>query len=138
MLFGRQIKYIRKFEEFKATAKTVHISQKRCTNAAAMKEFKELYDPVQYYAEYHDEPGYRDDTFQVWYKTMSYNTAIDAHNNSQGKKQSRIIKLALKYSSLAMVHGLNAEKLFGTAVSESLYAEDLQGLTPEKLNDMGT
>lgn len=74
MPFGRQIEYRRKIDDFMSRAKSVHISQKRRTHAAAWKEFKGLYEPEEYYASYHDESGYRDDSFQVWYIPKSTDT----------------------------------------------------------------
>lgn len=66
--FGRQLDDLRAIAKFKETAKSVWISQKRRSTAAAMKEFKALYLPTEYYAEMGKESStYRDDTFQVWY-----------------------------------------------------------------------
>lgn len=67
MPFGRQIEWHKKIQEFKAKAKDTHISQKRITNAKAIREFIDLYNVDEYYCEFHDSPDYRDDTFQVWY-----------------------------------------------------------------------
>lgn len=67
--FGRQIEFAKKIEAFKAKAKTVHISQKRKTHAAAWKEFKELYQPVEWFTTYLDGTNARDDSFEVWYTT---------------------------------------------------------------------
>lgn len=66
--FGRQIEYAKKIEAFKASAKSVHISQKRKSHAAAWKEFKELYNPTEWFTTYLDGPTARDDSFEVWYK----------------------------------------------------------------------
>jgi hypothetical protein len=55
------------FAEFKKSAKSMHVSQKRRTNAAAMREFIDLYNVDEYYCEYHDQGDYRDDSFEVWY-----------------------------------------------------------------------
>jgi hypothetical protein len=66
--FGRRIEYARKIEEFKATAKTGWISQKRQTSAKAFRDFVNLNDVTQYYAEYVDDGFVRDDSYQIWYK----------------------------------------------------------------------
>lgn len=68
MPFGRQIEYRREIEAWKAGAKVVHISQKRRTSAAAMKEFRGLYQPKEYFTTFSDQPNYRDDSFVVFYK----------------------------------------------------------------------
>lgn len=67
--FGRQIEHLRTIQDFKASAKVVHISQKRKTSAAAIKEFKDLYQPSEFYCEFHDSADCRDDSFPVYYKT---------------------------------------------------------------------
>jgi hypothetical protein len=54
-------------EIFKRTAKSVHISQKRRSHAAAWRAFKELYKPTQWHVRYNDSPGCRDDSFEVHY-----------------------------------------------------------------------
>ena len=67
IIFGRQIELFPKLNEFKERAKHTWICQKRRSNAAAIREFKDLYRPKEWLAEYHDDPNYRDDGFQVWY-----------------------------------------------------------------------
>jgi hypothetical protein len=67
MVFGRQIEHLRAIEAFKATAKSVHISQKRRTNAAAIREAVTLYGAKQYYCQFEDSSTCRDDSFQFWY-----------------------------------------------------------------------
>lgn len=67
--FGRQVEYLRIVKEFKETANSVHISIKRRTAAAALKEFKELYQPTEYYARFYDSNDCRDDSVEVFYKT---------------------------------------------------------------------
>lgn len=66
--FGRRLEYAKKIQEFKLNAKSVHISQKRRSHAAVWKEFKELYQPTEWYVQYEDSPNIRDDSFQVWYR----------------------------------------------------------------------
>lgn len=73
--FGRQIEYRRIIAEFKESAKSTHISIKRRTPAAALKEFKDLYNPSEFYAVFHDSPTCRDDAFEVWYKEKSNGTS---------------------------------------------------------------
>ncbi len=68
MPFGRQIEHLRTINEFKAAARSVWISQKRRSNAAAISEARKLYDAKEWLCEFHDEPMYRDDSFQFWYR----------------------------------------------------------------------
>lgn len=75
MSFGRQLEHWRKIQEFQATAKTNWISQKRTPRRKALKEFIDLYEVDQYYFKTFDEPGYKDDTFQIWYTTKEKETA---------------------------------------------------------------
>lgn len=69
MPFGRKIEHFRAIDAFKAGAKSVHISQKRRSTAAAIKEFKDLYKPTEYFYSEHIGPDYRDDSIQIWYKS---------------------------------------------------------------------
>lgn len=66
--FGRQLEFAKKIQEFKESAKTVHISQKRRSHAKAWKEFKELYQATEWFTLYEDGDRVRDDSFQIWYK----------------------------------------------------------------------
>lgn len=75
--FGRQLEYRRKIDEFKATAKRTHISQKRISHAKAWKEFIEQYQPTEYYTSYYDEQFCRDDSFEVFYKDKSCDTSSE-------------------------------------------------------------
>ena len=52
---------------FKASAKSVCISQKRRSHHAAWSEFIRNYKPKQYYAAFENGKFCRDDTFQVYY-----------------------------------------------------------------------
>lgn len=65
--FGRQLEYNKKIEEFKKSAKSTHISQKRKTHAKAWREFKDLYNVDEYWAKYEDGEFCRDDSFEVFY-----------------------------------------------------------------------
>lgn len=67
MPFGRQMEYRGLISAFKARAKSVHISQKRKSTAAALADFKKLYQPHEYFLMDTSGPGYRDDSIQVWY-----------------------------------------------------------------------
>jgi len=67
LVFGRQIEYYPKFAEFKAKAKTTHVSQKRTTHAKAVKDFIKLYDVDEYWYSYQDGEFIRDDSFEVFY-----------------------------------------------------------------------
>ena len=64
---GRQSDFAMKIAEFKRNAKKAYVSQKRKSNAAAWREFKEAYQPDQYFAQYFDGPAVRDDVFEVFY-----------------------------------------------------------------------
>ncbi len=66
--FGRQIEFRQAIREFKESANFVYVSIKRKTAAAALREFKFLYVPSEYYAVFNDSPECRDDSFGVWYK----------------------------------------------------------------------
>ncbi len=66
--FGRQLEHLRAIAEWKKGAKSVYISQKRRSTAAAIKEFRSLYSPSEWYFEDSAKDGYRDDSFQVFYK----------------------------------------------------------------------
>ena len=52
---------------FKASAKSVCISQKRRSHHAAWSEFIRNYKPKQYYAAFENGEFCRDDSFQVFY-----------------------------------------------------------------------
>lgn len=69
--FGRQMGHLRAIEDFKSSPLTVtcHIVQKRLPSTAAWREFVKLHKPTQYFAKYHDTDNYRDDSYQVWYRT---------------------------------------------------------------------
>ena len=69
MPFVKQIEFRQKIEEFKANAKSVHISQKRKTNAKAIREAIELYGAKEYYCVFYDTAYCRDDSFEFWYKS---------------------------------------------------------------------
>lgn len=66
--FGRQIEYFKKIEEWKKAAKRIHISQKRCSTAKALKEFKDLYRPTEYFFVDNQTANYKDDSIEIWYK----------------------------------------------------------------------
>jgi hypothetical protein len=68
LAFGRQIEVFKQFEQFKASAKCVGVSQKRCTNASAIRDTIKLYNAKEFYCVFHDSPEYRDDGFDFWYK----------------------------------------------------------------------
>lgn len=67
--FGRRIPLFRKLEEWKKDPRTrsTHVSQKRQSLAKALKEFRELYDVSEFYADF----GKNDDTFKVFFRTKS-------------------------------------------------------------------
>ncbi len=66
--FGHQIEHRRNIETFKESAKSTYVSIKRKSAAQALREFKSLYKPSEYFAMFNDSPSYWDDSFQVWYK----------------------------------------------------------------------
>lgn len=67
--FGRQLDFAKQIEEWKKTANSIHLSQKRQSYKKAIREFKELYDPTEYFTKFHaDKDNYWDDSFQVFYK----------------------------------------------------------------------
>lgn len=66
--FGRQIEYLRKIDDWKKTAKKIHISQKCRSTAKALKEFKDLYRPSEYFFVDRETANYRDDSIEIWYK----------------------------------------------------------------------
>ncbi len=68
MVFGGQIEWFRKIEEFKQNNKSTWISQKRISSAKAVSEANKLFDAKEYYCQFHDSPDCRDDTFQFWYR----------------------------------------------------------------------
>ncbi|OPZ88436.1 MAG: hypothetical protein BWY73_01664 [candidate division TA06 bacterium ADurb.Bin417] len=65
--FGRKVEYFKKFEEFKASAKSTWVSQKRKTSTNAIKEFLDLHKPLSYFCSFQDSGEVRDDTFKVFY-----------------------------------------------------------------------
>lgn len=67
MPFGRRIEHLRAIADWKLFAKSGWVSMKRVSSAKAVKDAIRLYGAVEYYCEFHDEDGYRDDSFQFWY-----------------------------------------------------------------------
>lgn len=65
--FGDKLPYRKKINDFVYDAKTTEVSIKGRSAKAALKEFKDLYKPTQYYAKFHDSPTQRDDVFTVKY-----------------------------------------------------------------------
>lgn len=68
MPLGRQIEWFKKIEEFKQNNKSTWISQKRISSAKAVAEAKKLFDAKEYYCQFHNNPDYRDDSFEFWYR----------------------------------------------------------------------
>ncbi|TXH15391.1 MAG: hypothetical protein E6R03_07230 [Hyphomicrobiaceae bacterium] len=68
MPFGRQLEHIKTLAAFKAGAQSRWISIKRRSAAAAIKEAVSLEGASEWYCEYRDEPMYRDDSIQLFYK----------------------------------------------------------------------
>lgn len=68
--WGRQLEHTQKITQWKETAKRTWASQKRQSNSKAIKEVVGSVKAVEWYCEFHDSPNYRDDTFEVYYKTQ--------------------------------------------------------------------
>jgi len=68
MPFGRQLEYRRVIVAFKESAKSVHLSQKRQSNAKTIREALALYGATEYYCQFEDSQFCRDDSFQFWYR----------------------------------------------------------------------
>jgi hypothetical protein len=68
--FGRQIEYFNLIEKFKQSPETkkVWFSQKRISNSKALKEFKKLYQPKEFYYSTHDSQNHKDDSFEIFYR----------------------------------------------------------------------
>ncbi len=64
--FGRKIDVYRELKAWKqdAQTKSTWISQKRKSLATALREFRDLYSPKEFYAEF----GKNDDSFEVFYR----------------------------------------------------------------------
>ena len=69
--FGRQIEYRHIIADFQKTAQRGSVDQKRRKHSAALKEFIRLNEVTEYYFITHDSPTYRDDGFEIWYKTKA-------------------------------------------------------------------
>lgn len=68
--FGRMIDASKAIAEWRKQEglKTVHISVKRRSHAAALKEFRDLYTPAEYFTSWSLGSGYRDDSIEVTYR----------------------------------------------------------------------
>lgn len=71
MIFGRQIEWFKKIEQFKNESKSSHISQKRQSYSTAIRDFIKLNNVTEYYCCFFPKTknaqGW-DDSFQIWYK----------------------------------------------------------------------
>ena len=67
MVFGRRIEHLKAIADWKLFAKSGWVSMKRVTSAKAVRDAIKLHQAHEYYCEFHDEDGYRDDSFQFWY-----------------------------------------------------------------------
>lgn len=65
--FSDKIELNKQFKAFQARSLTQYVSQKRQSNAKAMREFIDLYDVDEYFCMYYDDKDRRDDSFEVWY-----------------------------------------------------------------------
>lgn len=66
--WGRQVEYLQKIETWKQYSKKIHISQKSRSTAKAIKEFKDLYRPTEYFFVDRETANYRDDSIEIWYR----------------------------------------------------------------------
>lgn len=66
--FGQQVNYLREIQKWKETAKTIHVSQKHRSTFKAIREFKELYQPKEYFYIDRETHNYRDDSIELYYK----------------------------------------------------------------------
>jgi hypothetical protein len=66
---------------FKASAKSIHVSAKRRSYAAALREFKALYRPSQWYCVTREGPMFKDDSIQVWYLNGSQAEVRESPNS---------------------------------------------------------
>lgn len=69
--FAELVEHRARIEAFKARATCVHISAKRRSYAAAMREFKALYEPAEWFCVTREGPHYKDDSIAVWYLNSS-------------------------------------------------------------------
>lgn len=70
MPFGRQIEYIRRIQAWQEGKKKAYVSQKRQSFAKAIKEFKDLYQPSEWYTRTkpkNKSPNYYDDGIEIYY-----------------------------------------------------------------------
>lgn len=66
--FGRQIEYYHKIAEWKKTAASIHLSQKRQTYTKAIREFIKLYGAKEYFTTFYAGEFVHDDSFEIFYK----------------------------------------------------------------------
>lgn len=66
--FGRQLDFSKDLQNYKNTAKQIYLSQKGRSHTKAMKEFKALYKPKNYFVPpFACDPNRYDDSFLVYY-----------------------------------------------------------------------
>ena len=66
--FGRRIEVDRKIADWKKSAESTWLSQKRKSATKAISEFKDLYEPEEWFCKYMALPDRRDDTFEMFYR----------------------------------------------------------------------
>ena len=67
--FGQQIPHLRTIAEFKQSAKSTHLSQKRQSYKTALREFLSLHPEVkEYFAKFLCGSDAKDDSFELFYK----------------------------------------------------------------------
>lgn len=68
MPLGRQMEHFKAIQEFKESAKSIWVSQKRQSSTKAISEAKKLYDIKEFYCVFFDSENYKDDSFELWYR----------------------------------------------------------------------
>lgn len=68
MPFGRRIEHYPKLAAFKASAKRIHVSQKRQSYRKAIKDALTLHEAKEFYCSFQCSPQCKDDSFEVWVK----------------------------------------------------------------------
>jgi hypothetical protein len=67
--FGRQLEYFKAIELWKKEAKTTYVNQKCRSTSKAICEFKDLYQPKEYFYIDRETANYRDDSIEIYYKS---------------------------------------------------------------------
>lgn len=76
--FGRQIEYQRRIDEFKASAQTTWLSQKRQSYKSAIRDAVKLLTVAEYFCHFAANEHCSDDSFEFWYTTKPVSQAVPA------------------------------------------------------------